>query len=291
MPGKSAEVGTADPPDISPLQGGGDPGRATGTERLLAEVLAGILRVEQVPFDSHFFNDLGADSLVMAQFCARVTLISATRTAASAALAADRLTRDRQRPTRIGFFGSGLIARYIHTFLTATGWSFDGTGVHDLSAASATGFRDYVQQAGTAGRITMHDDPEELIRSSDLVVFATIAGAPHVNDPAWFDHNPVVLHVSLRDLAPEIILASTNIVDDVEHCLKANTSPHLAEQLTGNRDFVHGTLADVMAENVALPTDRPPRPEPPRVRTGYGSVRSAGPTMTPWPSTSSQAFQ
>ncbi|MFF3465170.1 hypothetical protein [Streptomyces sp. NPDC002619] len=291
MPGKSAEVGTADPADISPLQDGGDPGRATGTERLLAEVPAGILRVEQVPFDSHFFNDLGADSLVMAQFCARVTLISATRTAASAALAADRLTRDRQRPTRIGFFGSGLIARYIHTFLTATGWSFDGTGVHDLSAASATGFRDYVQQAGTAGRITMHDDPEELIRSSDLVVFATIAGAPHVNDPAWFDHNPVVLHVSLRDLAPEIILASTNIVDDVEHCLKANTSPHLAEQLTGNRDFVHGTLADVMAENVALPTDRPPRPEPPRVRTGYGSVRSAGPTMTPWPSTSSQAFQ
>ncbi|MER5917397.1 phosphopantetheine-binding protein [Streptomyces sp. NPDC001982] len=291
MPGKSAEVCTADPADISPLQDGGDPGRATGTERLLAEVLAGILRVEQVPFDSHFFNDLGADSLVMAQFCARVTIISATRTAASAALAADRLTRDRQRPTRIGFFGSGLIARYIHTFLTATGWSFDETGVHDLSAASATGFRDYVQQAGTAGRITMHDDPEELIRSSDLVVFATIAGEPHVHDPAWFDHNPVVLHVSLRDLAPEIILASTNIVDDVEHCLKANTSPHLAEQLTGNRDFVHGTLADVMAGNVALPTDRPPRPEPPRVRTGYGSVRSAGPTMAPWPSTSSQAFQ
>jgi hypothetical protein len=41
-----------------------------------------------------------------------------------------------------------------------------------------------------------------------------------------FDHNPLVLHVSLRDLAQEIVLASTNIVDDIEHCLKANTSPH-----------------------------------------------------------------
>jgi non-ribosomal peptide synthetase-like protein len=37
-----------------------------------AEVLAGVLRVDQVPVDSHFFDELGADSLVMAQFCARV---------------------------------------------------------------------------------------------------------------------------------------------------------------------------------------------------------------------------
>ncbi|MER5917235.1 phosphopantetheine-binding protein, partial [Streptomyces sp. NPDC001982] len=57
---------------MSTLQDGGDAGPANGTERLLAEVLAGVVRVEQIPADSHFFNDLGADSLVMAQFCARV---------------------------------------------------------------------------------------------------------------------------------------------------------------------------------------------------------------------------
>jgi ornithine cyclodeaminase len=67
----------------------------------------------------------------------------------------------------------------------------------------------------------------------------------------------LVLHVSLRDLAPEILLASTNIVDDIDHCLKANTSPHLAEQLTGNRDFLAGTLDDVMGGRVTAPTDRP----------------------------------
>src|SRR5580704_19371888 len=44
----------------------------TGTEMIFAEVLADLLHVEQVPADSHFFNDLGADSLVMAHFCARV---------------------------------------------------------------------------------------------------------------------------------------------------------------------------------------------------------------------------
>jgi ornithine cyclodeaminase len=65
------------------------------------------------------------------------------------------------------------------------------------------------------------------------------------------------LHVSLRDLAPEILLASTNVVDDVEHCLKANTSPHLVEQLTGSRDFLAGTLAEVMDGRVSVPADRP----------------------------------
>ncbi|MFZ3473457.1 2,3-diaminopropionate biosynthesis protein SbnB [Streptomyces sp. 4.24] len=190
--------------------------------------------------------------------CLESSIISATRTAAMAASAAHRLSQGRgTRPARVGFFGTGLIARYIHAFLTATGWSFDEIGVHDTSADSAAGFRSYLQDTHETTRITVHDSPEELIRSSDLIVFATVAARPHVTDPAWFDHNPLVLHVSLRDLAPEILLASTNIVDDVEHCLKADTSPHLAEQLTGNRDFLTGTLHDVMTGRTTVSHDRP----------------------------------
>jgi len=189
--------------------------------------------------------------------CLESSIVSATRTAASAAVAAEWLSRGRPRPARVGFFGAGLIARYIHTFLAGTGWSFDEIGVHDLSAASSAGFRGYLEQSGAGGRITGYERPEDLIRSSDLVVFATIAGEPHVSDLSWFRHNPVVLHVSLRDLAPEILLASVNLVDDVEHCLKASTSPHLAEQLTGSRDFLAGTLDDVMAGRVTVPTGRP----------------------------------
>ena len=41
-------------------------------ELILAEVLADVARLDHVPVDSHFFDDLGADSLVMAHFCARV---------------------------------------------------------------------------------------------------------------------------------------------------------------------------------------------------------------------------
>jgi acyl carrier protein len=45
---------------------------STPTEQFFSEVLAEIMGIEQVSVDSHFFNDLGADSMVMARFCARV---------------------------------------------------------------------------------------------------------------------------------------------------------------------------------------------------------------------------
>src|SRR5437667_1342293 len=45
---------------------------ATTIESIFAEMLADVLRVGRVSVDSDFFDDLGADSLVMAHFCARV---------------------------------------------------------------------------------------------------------------------------------------------------------------------------------------------------------------------------
>src|SRR5437879_3943813 len=44
----------------------------TGVEAVFAELLAEVLRIDRVSVDSHFFDQLGADSLVMARFCARV---------------------------------------------------------------------------------------------------------------------------------------------------------------------------------------------------------------------------
>ncbi|KAB2345065.1 2,3-diaminopropionate biosynthesis protein SbnB [Actinomadura rudentiformis] len=189
--------------------------------------------------------------------CLESSIISAARTAASAALAAAELSSRRGvRPGRVGFFGVGLIARYIHTYLAGNGFTFDELGVHDLSREHAEGFKGYLERS-EKGTITIHESAEDLVRSSDLIVFATVAGEPHVTDPAWFGHNPLVLHVSLRDLSPEIILSSYNVVDDVEHCMKANTSPHLAEQRVGHRDFVAGTLYDVLTGAITPPAGTP----------------------------------
>ncbi|MEV4337044.1 2,3-diaminopropionate biosynthesis protein SbnB [Streptomyces sp. NPDC049590] len=196
--------------------------------------------------------------------CMEGAIVSAVRTAASAALAADRLSRGRPRPLRLGFVGTGLIARYIHTFLAATGWEFEQVGVHDLRTEYARAFRTHLERSGERAPVTVHESAPDLLRSCDLVVFATVAGTPHITDPELFPHRPLVLHVSLRDLAPEIILRSANIVDDIEHCLKADTSVHLAEQRTGHRRFITGTLYDVLTGTVR------PDPSLPLVFSPFG---------------------
>ena len=45
---------------------------ALNAAEAFGDVLAGLLGVAEVPADSHFFDDLGANSLMMAHFCARV---------------------------------------------------------------------------------------------------------------------------------------------------------------------------------------------------------------------------
>ena len=49
---------------------------ATENERALSRALADVLKVKNVSIEDHFFNDLGAHSLLMARFCAKVRRIS-----------------------------------------------------------------------------------------------------------------------------------------------------------------------------------------------------------------------
>ncbi len=59
-------------PTIAALAGSLTPSGPGPAQERLAEVLSGVLGGQQVPADANFFDDLGADSLIMAKFCARV---------------------------------------------------------------------------------------------------------------------------------------------------------------------------------------------------------------------------
>ncbi|AGL16499.1 2,3-diaminopropionate biosynthesis protein SbnB [Actinoplanes sp. N902-109] len=187
--------------------------------------------------------------------CLESSIISATRTAASAVLGAQTLIGAR-RAHRVGIVGTGLIAQHVWRFLRDLGWLIDGFRLFDLDPAAAERLGAVI--AGTvADEIVVTDRVEEAFTDCDLVILTTVAGEPHLHDPKLLAHDPVVLHLSLRDLSPEIVLAAQNFTDDVDHAVRERTSLHLTEQRTGNRDFIDGTLGDLLRNRVHRDPARP----------------------------------
>jgi N-[(2S)-2-amino-2-carboxyethyl]-L-glutamate dehydrogenase len=187
--------------------------------------------------------------------CLEASQISAARTAASAVLAAQELLGSRVA-AKIAVVGSGVIARNIVEFFLAQQWQVTEFAVYDKVNRYAELLSEYIVQAGgTAAQPA--GSFEAATRDAEVIVLATTAAEPYITDPAAFAPGQVVLNVSLRDIGPEVILGAHNVLDDIDHCLTANTSPHLAEQLTGNRDFINGTLAQLMSGEFTLSADRP----------------------------------
>jgi cysteine synthase A/ornithine cyclodeaminase len=165
------------------------------------------------------------------------------------------MSGQERRARSLGVVGSGLIARATLDAFVADGWRFDDIRVHDLSAAAAEQGAREAQRRWAQGRAEAA--PLERALAADIVLFATTAGKPYVLPPASFGAGQIVLNLSLRDIAPELILDAQNVFDDVDHCLRASTSPHLAEQLCGHREFATGTLAQLMRGSIALDRTRP----------------------------------
>jgi 2,3-diaminopropionate biosynthesis protein SbnB len=187
--------------------------------------------------------------------CMEASLISAARTAASAALAAEHMTPGPFKGT-LSIVGTGIIARTTVEWLQFRNWKFSKVSLFDLDQNEAERFAQWLQtQYGVQTEIKTRLD--DALSEASLILFTTTAPEPYVRDEGVFAHSPTVLHLSLRDIGENIILASQNVTDDVEHCMKARTSLHLTEMQTGNRDFVAGTLVDVLNGKVIPDSSRP----------------------------------
>jgi ornithine cyclodeaminase len=187
--------------------------------------------------------------------CIEASLISATRTSASAALAAEHISPNPFEGT-LSVSGTGVIARTTIEWLIFRNWNFRKINLYDVNHKEAEQFSKWLRDEHNLQAV-IQDRLEDAICDASLIVFTTTTLKPYLADEKLFAHCPTVLHLSLRDICENVILASQNIVDDVDHCLKANTSLHLTEIATGNRDFISGTLVDVMDKNVTLDHNKP----------------------------------
>lgn len=170
------------------------------------------------------------------------TLISAQRTAASAALALRCVTAEKA-PRVMALIGCGPINFEVLRF-TLHVHAVEEVLLADLDHLRAEDFARRVQEHFPSV-VARPATPGELWERADVVSIATNATTPHI---ALLPARPVVvLHVSLRDIAPEAIAGCYNIVDVAEHAFTARTSLHLAAEQTGRRDLVNATIPSLLA--------------------------------------------
>ncbi len=174
------------------------------------------------------------------------SIISAYRTAASAALAAQILNiNDSEAVKTVGLVGCGYINYETLRFLLAIFPNIQTLLLHDLSSEMAQKFAQKAKELKPDLKAQFVKNFSALLPLTNLISFATTAVHPFVKNIDGYQPGTILLHISLRDLVPAIILNADNIVDDIDQVCSNQTSLHLAEQQIGNRDFIRSTIGDI----------------------------------------------
>jgi len=171
--------------------------------------------------------------------------ISAHRTASSAALAAMRLKSD-QPINRVGIIGCGPLNLEIVKYLRLAFPEIEGLVIFDLHVERARRFQQKCLEAAPRLGVMIAPALNKVFSKTSLISLATNTIEPHISDLSGCSPGSLLLHISLRDISPAALLACDNVVDDVDHICRAQTSLHLAEQLVGNRDFIRCTLGEIL---------------------------------------------
>lgn len=179
------------------------------------------------------------------------SIISKQRTAASAALASKVLAQSE--PQTIGFVGCGPINASVAQFLAVAWPNVRRFIAFDLDPARAEVFGEALLAQRPGADFKVAASLEEALSESPMVSFGTTAIQPYVKDLDICPAGATILHVSLRDLAADVILSNHNVVDDLDHVNRAATSIHLASEKTGHTNFVHSSLGDILLGNTSLP--------------------------------------
>lgn len=168
--------------------------------------------------------------------------ISMCRTAASAAVAARALVRGV--PSTISLIGCGPIgAKMIYYLRHVFGEQISLLKVYDLDKEKAAELGAEFPGLKFEVASSLEDACD-----ADIVSFATTAVTPYVPANLEFKPGSMVLNISLRDLPAEVVLRGKNVVDDADHVCRENTSMHLAEQASGSRNFIIGSIGELLSD-------------------------------------------
>ncbi len=153
-------------------------------------------------------------------------------------------------PTGVTLIGTGVINLEVFRFVTEALPSIEEITVFDTDADRAASFAEKCQEikpvkANQAATI------DEALAAQKLISFATTAIEPHTGLDAC-QPGTVVLHLSLRDLYADAIVAARNIVDDADHVCREGTSLYLAEQQTGGRAFIDAPIGALLRGTAKL---------------------------------------
>lgn len=173
------------------------------------------------------------------------SVISAKRTAAGAALAAKRMSKDPD-PRTIGLVGTGLINFETLRFLLHVFPGMEKLYLRDLSLERAEQFKRKALSLKQSLEIVIANDVQDLIAHCPIIAFGTTAVKPFMGSIEGHLPHLLILHTSLRDLSEEIILSADNVVDDIDQVCSNKTSLHLAEIKTGDRAFIRTTIGDIL---------------------------------------------
>ena len=172
--------------------------------------------------------------------------ISAARTAASAALAAQILVPPSDTQRCFGLIGCGRINLEVVRFLRYAFRPNLDLYIFDLYRDRAAGFKERLEEIFPELKVHVANSLDAVFEECRTISFATTSTQPYVRNLGQAANGSTILHISLRDLAPEIILNSDNVVDDVDHVCRAQTSVHLAAEVCQHRNFMQCTLTELL---------------------------------------------
>lgn len=187
------------------------------------------------------------------------SIISAKRTASGAALTASLLIEDKSTVKAVTVIGTGLINFETVNFLLHLFPELKQLYVYDLDINRSQLFKEVVNRKYPQVNVECCETMQEGMQHSQVITIATTAIKPYIFELQGISNSTVVLHTSLRDLAPEIMISANNVVDDIKHACSANTSLFLASQIKPASEYISCTIGELISQGKStfIKNDRP----------------------------------